>query len=310
MKNANLSNFVKIMLSILIPTYNYSVAALVAELHTQAARTGIEFEIIVMEDASTKVFANNKELERLSFTKYFMLPQNIGRAAIRNRLADTALYNNLLFIDCDALADDPQYIKNYLPYLDKNEVVVGGVKYAPQELQPQADNITLRLKYGIKREQRTDYFTTFNFLIPKDIFGKIRFNETINGYGYEDTLFGHELNLHRISVRYIQNKLVHTGIDENQAFLEKTENGIRNLCALYISGKYPFLCETSKIIKTFVRIKRLHLTKMFCVSEHILRSIIRKNLIGKTPSLFFFDIYKLSVFCEFAKKSLSLRPLD
>ncbi|MDR2556697.1 MAG: glycosyltransferase [Bacteroidales bacterium] len=287
------------MLSILIPTYNYPVAKLVAELHEQAVRANIEFEIIVIEDGSTEIFPENKELENLPNVRYSVLTQNIGRAAIRNKLADTAQYDNLLFIDCDAAVDNEKYIENYLPHLGKNEVAVGGVKYVQRV--PRV-NVSLRLKYGINREQKIDHFTTFNFLIPKKTFEKIRFNETINGYGYEDTLFGNELNVQQIPIKYIQNKLIHTGLDGNIIFLKKAEQGIKNLYALYISGKYPFLCKTSKILKTFTRIKRLHLITVFCAFERALHNIIYKNLLGKNPSLFLFDIYKLSMFCKIAKK--------
>jgi glycosyltransferase involved in cell wall biosynthesis len=287
------------MLSILIPIYNYSVAALVTELHRQAMQESVKFEIIAIEDGSIKLFAENKTLEDLHFVRYSVLPQNIGRAAIRNKLACMALYENLLFIDCDATIDNSEYIKNYLPFLNKNEVVVGGIKQMPQSMLPA--NTTLRLKYGMNREQKIDHFTTFNFLVPKNIFEKIHFDETISGYGYEDTLFGYELNMRQIPIRYIKNKLVHTGIDENAVFLKKVEHGIKNLYMLYVSGKYPFLCKTSKILKTFTQIKRLHLIKIFRALERSLHCIIRKNLLSKNPSLFLFDIYKLGVFCKIAK---------
>jgi glycosyltransferase involved in cell wall biosynthesis len=287
------------MLSILIPVYNYSVASLVTKLHKQLVRADISFEIIVMEDGSTEIFAENRELKNLPFVQYSILPQNIGRAAIRNRLANNALYDNLLFIDCDADVDNSNYIKNYLPYLNKNIVVVGGVKYAPQTIS--SKNTSLRLKYGIKREEKNNYFTTFNFLAPKVIFQKTRFNETISGYGYEDTFFGAELENSGIKICCIQNKLVHTGIDENNVFLKKVETGMGNLYTLYASKKYPFFCKTSKILRMFARIERLRLTGVFYTLTGIFKTIVRKNILGKNPSLFLFDIYKFHILCKIAK---------
>ena len=287
------------MLSILIPIYNYSVAPLVAKLHIQLVQSGIPFEIIVMEDGSTDIFAENRDLENLPFVQYSILPQNIGRAAIRNKLANNALYDNLLFIDCDADVDDSNYIKNYLPYLDKNIVVVGGVKYSPHTVS--SENTALRLKYGIIREERNNYFTTFNFLTPKVIFQKIRFNETISGYGYEDTFFGAELENSGVTILYIQNKLVHTGIDENAVFLKKVETGIENLYTLYSSKKYPFFCKTSKILRLFVKVERLRLTGVFRTLTGIFSNIVRKNILGKNPCLFLFDVYKFHILCKIAK---------
>ena len=46
------------MLSILIPTYNYNVEALVAELHQQATDCQIDFEIIIGDDFSNQTIYN------------------------------------------------------------------------------------------------------------------------------------------------------------------------------------------------------------------------------------------------------------
>ncbi len=47
------------MLSILIPTYNYNIVALVSEIHRQISNTEIPFEIICLDDASTVFVAEN-----------------------------------------------------------------------------------------------------------------------------------------------------------------------------------------------------------------------------------------------------------
>jgi glycosyltransferase involved in cell wall biosynthesis len=51
------------MLSILIPTHNYDTFQLVKELHNQAIKECIEFEIIVSDDASSneELITRNKE---------------------------------------------------------------------------------------------------------------------------------------------------------------------------------------------------------------------------------------------------------
>ena len=40
------------MLSILIPTYNYDCSRLIRDLQAQAEQAGIDYEIIVADDAS------------------------------------------------------------------------------------------------------------------------------------------------------------------------------------------------------------------------------------------------------------------
>ena len=89
------------MLSILIPTYNYNIEALVTELHAQATACGIDFEILCYDDCSTNLdlIASNKSINLLKNTSYKVLKSNIGRSAIRNLLAKDAHYDLLLFLN-------------------------------------------------------------------------------------------------------------------------------------------------------------------------------------------------------------------
>ena len=90
------------MISILIPTYNYNITRLVADLHQQALDTYVDFEIIVIEDGSTLFVEDNKAVNDFEFCRYIILSENIGRSAVRNKLADEAKFGHLLFMDCDA----------------------------------------------------------------------------------------------------------------------------------------------------------------------------------------------------------------
>ena len=161
------------MLSILIPTYNYDITKLVTELHRQAIEQFIDFEIIVMEDGSKEFIAENKEINNFIFCNHIILKHNIGRSAIRNKLADEAKYEHLLFMDCDAEVNSNQFIERYLAFCHEECVVIGGTAYDPEETNP---DYSLRLKYGKEREARNaaergkTNFATFNFLISKNIF--------------------------------------------------------------------------------------------------------------------------------------------
>ena len=55
------------MLSILIPTYNYNIEALVAELHAQSTACDIDFEILCYDDGSKnlELIAVNKSIDEL-----------------------------------------------------------------------------------------------------------------------------------------------------------------------------------------------------------------------------------------------------
>lgn len=297
------------MLSILIPVHNYDVTKLVKDLHSQATNTLVGFEIRVIEDGSTLFLDENKFISELPFCEYEILTANIGRSAVRNRLGDKAKYNHLLFLDCDAEVATLHFVEKYLAICQEECVVIGGTAYDPGNNDPQ---YSLRLKYGRKREAKTaterekdgkySHFSTFNFLIAKSIFQKIRFDETISGYGHEDTLFGHQIAELNCEIHHIDNPLVHKGLDDNLTFIKKTEEGTRNLSRLYQSGKYPFLTNQSKLLQTYIQIKDKKLLPFVSTLYPILKSTLSKNLTSKNPSLKLFDLYKLLFFAKISNE--------
>jgi glycosyltransferase involved in cell wall biosynthesis len=289
------------MISILIPTYNYNITRLVKGLHAQAMESCVDFEIIVIEDGSTLYVEENNGIEELEFCRHYLLKKNIGRSAVRNKLADEANFDHLLFIDCDAEVCSSHFIDKYIAFCKEECVVIGGTAYDPNETNP---DYSLRLKYGREREARSasergkNNFATFNFLISKSIFNRVRFDENISGYGHEDMVFGHQL--HQLGYEFIQieNPLIHKGLDDNRTFLQKTEEGIRNLFLLYNSGRYPFLKDESKLLKTYIQINKFRLTRLFELKFDLTRNLLRRLLSGKSPSLLLYDIYKILFFCK------------
>lgn len=289
------------MLSILIPAYNYNIVALAQSLHQQALEQLVDFELIVMEDGSTQFLNENREIEKLENCRYIISEKNIGRSAIRNKLADEAKYEHLLFMDGDAEVHTTNYIEKYLAFCHEDSIVIGGTAYDPNEHNPQ---YSLRLKYGRKREARTaperdkSNFATFNFLISKKIFNRVRFDENIDGYGHEDMLFGHQL--HQLGYEFIQieNPLIHKGLDDNRTFIRKTEESARNLYLLYKTGKYPYLNRESKLLNTYIQIDSYRLTRLFSFIYTLTRSVIQKCLCSKNPSLRLYDFYKLICMCK------------
>ncbi|MGC3976811.1 MAG: glycosyltransferase family 2 protein [Paludibacteraceae bacterium] len=300
------------MLSILIPTYNYNITQLVNDLHSQAVESLAEVEIIVMEDGSTLFLEENKKILQLELCKYDVLQKNIGRSAIRNKLADVAKYEHLLFIDCDAAVNNPNYVQRYLAFCKEDCVVIGGTAYDECENNP---DFSLRLKYGREREAKMaqerlqsshlSHFSTFNFLISKNIFNKIRFDETIKGYGHEDTLFGHGVAELNCDVHHIDNSLIHKGLDDNITFISKTENGTKNLYLMYNSHKYPFLVNQSKLLATFIQLKKYNIHKLLAAVFPLLKQLFIYEMCTKNPSLRVFDIYKLLFICKISTDKMT-----
>ncbi|TVQ86888.1 MAG: glycosyltransferase family 2 protein [Bacteroidetes bacterium] len=294
------------MLSICIPVYNYDVRELVNQLHKQAQDELQDFEIILMDDASQEKYRElNRECSQFAHVKLIELEKNVGRSHIRNLLAEKAVFSQIIFMDCDSLCPDYQYIQRYTAYLEKEGVVCGGRIY--NHIAPNDDTL-LHWTFGKKREaipakirkkKPNKSFMTNNFLISKSIFEKVKFNEKINSYGHEDTLFGFELLKHEITIQHIDNPLIHEDLQPTADFMKKTETAIENLIKIYqITGFNPALKKTVKLLNTWSILKKLRLTSLCRFIFQYLRKPILSNISGKNPSLFLLDIYKLGIICS------------
>ena len=289
------------MLSILIPTYNFNITQLVSDLHQQALNSYTDFELIVMEDGSNLFVEENSFINELANCKHIILSKNIGRSATRNKLADEAKYEHLLFIDCDAEVSSEHYIERYLTFCHEECIVIGGTAYDPHETNPV---YSLRLKYGREREARSaqerskNNLATFNFLISKSIFNSVRFDESIRGYGHEDMLFGHQLRKLGYEFIQIENPLIHKGLDKNDIFIQKTEESTRNLFLLQQSGRYTYLAEESKLLNSYLFLKKIGLARLLAFKFDITKKLLRRQLCSKSPSLLVYDIYKLLFLCK------------
>jgi len=292
------------MLSILIPVYNFDIFTLVSDLNIQSQNADIEYEIIVVDDKSNDFFKQkNKNIKNLKNVKYIELTKNIGRSKIRNFLANEANFENLLFMDCDSKVFDNNYIQNYIKNIN-NSIIYGGREYEQQV--PENQDFYLRWLYGTKREVKpanernlnpNKSFMTNNFLIKKTIFNNVKFNEQINTYGHEDTLFGFELEKNNIEILHIDNPLIHIGLETNTEFIEKTKQGVKNLKFISeLLNNDKNLINNIKLLKIYHKIKLL---KPFIILFYkIFKPLIFKNLKSKKPNLHIFDFYKLATMFE------------
>lgn len=114
------------MLSILIPVFNYEAFSLVEKLHNQAVELNIMFEIICLDDASNLFTNENQQINQFQNCSFVILEKNIGRSAIRNLLAEKAVYENLLFLDADTFPVNENFISKYISQIDDSEKIVYG----------------------------------------------------------------------------------------------------------------------------------------------------------------------------------------
>ena len=251
------------MLSVLIPTYNYNAVSLVKELHKQLLDLNILFEIICIDDGSKSVLNQfNQEINTLAFGSFIALKENIGRSAIRNYLSKKSSYQWMLFLDSDVLPTDSDFIQNYLKAIKNNSSVVfcGGIKY----IETDENKKLLRYKYGInyeeiklgkRKKQAYKFFFTSNFLISKEVFKRIRFEEKLKKYGREDLLFSLHLKVENYKIVHIKNEVYHLGLDDDVTFVLKTKQAMENIIFLeqqnFISNKEGNLLKIVNYINLF-----------------------------------------------------------
>ncbi|HLW42228.1 MAG TPA: glycosyltransferase family 2 protein [Flavobacterium sp.] len=293
------------MLSILIPTYNYNVFPLVQEVFRQCVKENIMFEIIVLDDSSQNFYEENNQINTLNNCFYTVLNQNIGRSAIRNLLSTKASFENLLFLDADVRLISNRFIKNYLNFIENNpqyNVVYGGIVY--QENKPD-NNQLLRWIYGNKREalpaeKRSENayisFLTLNFLIKKDVFAKVKFNEAIPNLRYEDLLFSYDLMKSNTSVQHINNQVVHNGIENSEFFLQKTNDSLKGLKFLLANNYLPD--DYARLSAVYKLLKQTKLIVLIDLIYKLRKNSFKKNLLSSKPSLLIYDIYRLGYFSK------------
>ena len=274
----------KTQLSILIPTYNYVCLPLVRELHRQASEMGgLEFEIVVAEDGSDQPddIAQNAEITALRHCRHIVCEQNVGRAVIRNHLADMA----------------------NMPWLpDEWGVVYGGNTTHGGAWN---DERLLRVRYEQAAErqftpqQRTkhpyNHLTTSNVFVAKRIMLAVPFDSRFQTYGYEDVFWGMSLAQKGIEVAHIENPVGFNHYDSNVVFVGKTIEGLHTL--------YTFrseLANFSPIIRLEQRLRRWRLDGAVRSVLNRLMPLLHRRIIGFKPSLVAFKLFKLCTYLHIA----------
>ena len=289
------------MLSVLIPIYNQDVTKLVRTLQGQLQLLP-EGEIICLDDGSElSRKEKNRHLSHLKSVHYRELPENIGRAAIRNQLASMSHFPYLLFLDGDSEIVSEDFLAKYWQQREENKVVVGGRVY-PKRCPNAA--VRLHWTYGTQRERQSESgFQSNNFLIRKSVFTTIRFDESIRKYGHEDTIFGYHLEKENIPIKPITNPVLHASLETTDTYLIHQIEAIQNLKKL--RNRYPDL-ET-RLTKTIDRLQKYGLCHIVRLLFKSFEKAIESNLRSENPNLNVFDFFKIGRWL-YPKKKKKKRP--
>ncbi|WP_026903223.1 glycosyltransferase family 2 protein [Pedobacter glucosidilyticus] len=281
------------MLSILVPHYNFINQTLFTELEQQCLSLSLDFEIIVIDDASLSSYKNYLNQFNKPYFNIIFLDKNIGRSAIRNLLAAKASYPFLLFLDGDSCIKNPNFIKNYLNFIQQNPAadLVCGLRNYPECLNKE---YLLHHYYGTKVEMLASKqaFHSSNFLIKKEVFKALQFDERLTHYGYEDVVFGLTAKAKGYTIKNFDNPVIHLQLKTNQQFMADTEDAVQNLAQLMQLPQYEIILKEIPLIRIYLLFKKTGLWHLLAG----LKSRLRKNMEQEKPnatSIKKLQLYKL-----------------
>ncbi len=296
-------------ISLLIPVCDYDIVAFVYSMKSCIGKIPELTEIIIGDDGSTEENrARYKALEG-DGVRLIISEKNIGRAAIRNKLALEAKGDFFLFVDADAMfpGTTEAYITNWIPVMSLSQVTCGGILY--HESPPVDPDKILRWKHGRKLEQakasernKHPYaaFSTFNVLIDRTVFEKLRFNEDLRQYGFEDTLLSYQLEKAGIKVLHIDNGLIHEGLESNREYLIKTKLSLENLSKLYDSvTDKKALASSVKMLRNYNWLRMVRLTLLLTGIFIRFRERMELRIDSSDSPLWLFRFYRMCMFCTF-----------
>lgn len=295
------------MISILIPTYNYDVYPLAKELYEQCKSLNITFEILINDDASTINFTNSKINELSDYCSIFIQKQNQGLSYSRNYLISKAKFSWILLLDSDVKPTNQQFIKKYITVMNSEfQIINGGLKY--DKNSPHSTEL-LRWIYGKNREALTlkkrldknngNSFLSSNLLIQKSVFEKIKYEESLNKYGYEDLVFQKQAIQNNFKVLQIDNPVYHLKLDNSEVFINKSKQSLNNLNYLIKINKLEY--NDTKLSKIYKKFNHPIFKKIIIFFFNTFEKKMYNHLKSSKTSLWLFDLYRMGYFYKISR---------
>lgn len=303
--------FDRMMISVLIPIYNFNILPLIEALQKQFQQESAAYEILVADDKSDFIYQQQTpDLTAYPKVQFLFPEQKLGRARIRNYLARHATGDYLLFLDCDStLEQNPSFIHHYLNIIQKEtpNLVVGGRIYPEKANKNQqlhwlygSKTESIPLKKRIKKPHHS--LMTNNLLVKRAVWENTPFDEDMVTYGHEDTLFGILLEEKGIQVSHTDNPVVHGQLEDNLTFLTKTEVALTNILLLEQKASPVRLQKHIRLYKLYRIIRKLGLFPIILLIAKKTKASLRKRIISK-PDLKTFFLYKILFFIAIKSQS-------
>jgi hypothetical protein len=193
--------------------------------------------------------------------------------------------------------------------LGKYAIISGGVTYRTDMVV--SKDKTLHYKYGSLREARLNKtesdnlkgFLTCNLLIKKKIFLGLETDNSLKGYGHEDTFMFLQAKSAGYHMRSINNPVYHEQLHTDETFINNQGEALQNLSYLYkkYQSIYDFRCV--RLISLY---KKLSSNAMGRVVQKWLsrKDAFILEKLKKTKTLMYLDLWKLAYFSILQHKNL------
>ncbi len=224
-------------LSVLIPFLGDDPYPLLAALEVQAPRGAVE--ILVLDDGggdSALTRRARAAIRALQTPALFIrAAENLGRARGRNQLAAHARGDFLLFLDADMVPDGQSFLSTYLALMaaQRPAVAFGGFSL---DQAPDTAEFALHRRMALasdcaaadvrQREPEKHVFTS-NLLVRRDVFAAHPFDESFQGWGWEDVEWGMRVARDH-SILHLDNTATHLGLERPETIAAKYEQSAGN----------------------------------------------------------------------------------
>lgn len=233
--------------SVLIPTYKRKAKLQVVLKKLSEQPDIAEGEVVVGIDGSEDGTLEMLESMKADFPGQlvFFWISNSGRAVIRNHLIEKAGGELLIFIQDDIVVSEG-WLKAHLDFHDETQgALVGHMTWYPQgEISPymkwlESGGHMLRFDgYSTGDEMDFWHFYMGNISVPRDMMGKLRFDEDMKIYGWEDIMMGVEFVRQGYKVFYSAEALAYHWDEYREEDLKSYMNHVGK-SAVLAEKKYP-----------------------------------------------------------------------
>ncbi len=259
--------------SVLIPFLRDDPSELLMLLdEEEAGAVDRAVEIIVMDDGTNdpELTARLQTLVRAMVlpARLITLSKNEGRSKGRNRLAQAARANSLLFLDSDMRPDHRRFLWTWADLVAREDpaVAFGGFSLlqAPTDARFSVHRSMAIKSDCVPFEERArtpeKYVYTSNLLVRRDVLEAETFDAAFVGWGWEDVEWAMRVS-RRFRVVHVDNPATHMGLDTVEALAGKYEQSAGNFARVVarhpdIVGGYPSF-KAARLLKRLPQLDRI-----------------------------------------------------